>query len=88
MLGGALGSILTGVFAQSWIAGLDGTVISPGWVDGNFIQVPYQIMAVIVTAFWSFTGSYILLFVIDKIPGLRMRQCGKYRAFANHVRSR
>lgn len=74
--GGALGSILTGIFAQQWIAGLDGTTISPGWVDGNFIQVPYQMLAITVTAVWSFVVSYILLFIIDRIPGLQLRACG------------
>lgn len=35
-IGGFLGNILTGIFAQKWIAMLDGSVISGGAIDGNW----------------------------------------------------
>ncbi|KAJ3012342.1 hypothetical protein HKX48_006328 [Thoreauomyces humboldtii] len=72
-VGGYVGGILTGVFAQKWIAALDGSVIEGGWLDGNFIQVGYQLAASTTIAAWSFFVSLILLFLIDKIPGMHIR---------------
>lgn len=42
-VGGFVGSLLTGIFAEKYIPALDQTVISGGWLDGNWIQVPYQL---------------------------------------------
>ncbi|KAI8917260.1 hypothetical protein PhCBS80983_g03336 [Powellomyces hirtus] len=72
-VGGVVGGILTGVFARKWIAGLDGAVIEGGWVDGNFIQVGYQLAGCVTIAAWAFFVSLIILFVIDKIPGFHIR---------------
>ena len=41
--GGFVGNVLTGIFAQKWVARLDGTEIDGGWVEGNWIQVAYQL---------------------------------------------
>ncbi|RKO89493.1 ammonium transporter AmtB-like domain-containing protein [Blyttiomyces helicus] len=65
-LGGFLGNILTGVFAQKWIGELDGTTIDGGWVEKNWRQVG-------AIAAWSFVVSMILLAVINKITGLHIR---------------
>ncbi|KAJ3145363.1 hypothetical protein HDU89_007116 [Geranomyces variabilis] len=72
-VGGYVGGILTGVFAEKWIATLDGSTINGGWVDGNFIQVGYQLAGSTTIAAWSFCMSIIILFIIDKIPGLHIR---------------
>jgi Amt family ammonium transporter len=72
-VGGVLGCILAGVFAQGSIGHLDDAIFSVGWVDGNFIQVPYQIAAACAAAAWSFVISIILLYIINKIPGLHLR---------------
>lgn len=43
-IGGVVGNILTGIFAQASIAEADGfTVIRGGWLDGNWIQLGYQL---------------------------------------------
>jgi Amt family ammonium transporter len=42
-IGGLVGSILTGIFAQKYIPALDQAVIPGGWLDGNWIQVGYQL---------------------------------------------
>ncbi len=42
-VGGFVGSLLTGIFAQKYIPALDQTTIPGGWLDGNWIQVPYQL---------------------------------------------
>jgi Amt family ammonium transporter len=73
-VGGIVGNILTGVFAQKWVANLDGfTVINGGWLDGNWIQVPYQIADSAAGLGWSFTVTYLILFIMNKIPGLSIR---------------
>ncbi|KAJ3296856.1 hypothetical protein HK104_001098 [Borealophlyctis nickersoniae] len=72
-MGGVLGNLLTGVFAQKWIAGLDGGVIEGGWLEGNWRQLGYQAAGTAVIAVWSFVISYLLLFIINFIPGLHIR---------------
>lgn len=43
-IGGYVGSILTGLFAADYVAGLDGvTVIPGGWVNGHWVQLGYQL---------------------------------------------
>lgn len=80
-VGGFIGCILTGIFAQKWLGDLDKymlsinfSVASPGGlIDGNPIQLAYQILAALSIASYSFFGSYAILTVIDKIPGLELR---------------
>jgi Amt family ammonium transporter len=42
-------------------------------LDGNFIQVPIQLAAIVTVSVWSFVVTYIILVVINKIPFLRLR---------------
>ena len=43
-IGGIIGNILTGLFAQASVAGFDGTTEIPGgWLDHHYIQLGYQI---------------------------------------------
>ncbi|KAF8929948.1 ammonium transporter AmtB-like domain-containing protein [Dissophora ornata] len=73
-VGGIVGNILTGVFAQASIAGLDGvTVIPGGWLDGNWIQVGYQLADSTAGMTWSFVVTYLILVIMNKIPGLNLR---------------
>ncbi|RIB20969.1 ammonium transporter 1 [Gigaspora rosea] len=73
-VGGLVGNILTGIFAQKSIAALDGfTVIPGGWLDGNFIQLGYQLADSAAGLSYSFVMTYIILFIMDKIPGLSLR---------------
>ena len=65
---------MTGIFAQKWIGALDRSTIDGGWIDGNFMQMVYQIIASLVTAVYSFFGTWALLYLINKIPGLHLRQ--------------
>ncbi|GAU96647.1 hypothetical protein RvY_08065 [Ramazzottius varieornatus] len=71
---GVLGMIFTGIFAQKWIGQLDGTTLRGGWVDHHWMQVPYQLVAAASVAAWSAAVTFILLFVINKIPGLHLRE--------------
>lgn len=43
-IGGMIGCVTTGIFAQSSIAGLDGvTEIPGGWIDHHWVQLGYQV---------------------------------------------
>ncbi|KAL2916535.1 ammonium transporter [Polyrhizophydium stewartii] len=82
-VGGFLGNVLTGIFAQKWIGLLDGTAINGGWVDGNWVQVGYQVGGSVAIAAWSFFVSFVLLYAIDKIPGLKPALGEESYAFAS-----
>jgi Amt family ammonium transporter len=75
--GGTLGAILTGFFAASVINpiyGKDaaGINIPTGAIDGHWSQILNQLAGVGVSWGISIAGTLILLFVVDKIMGLRV----------------
>lgn len=73
-VGGIVGNILTGVFAQKSIIGLDGTTgIEGGWLEGHWIQVGYQLADSVAGLTYSFFVTLIILLIMDKIPGLSLR---------------
>jgi len=63
--------ILKGVFAEKFYVGDD--FAKGGWLDGNWMQVPYQCMDLIAGFSWSFVVSCVTLFVMNRIPGLQLR---------------
>lgn len=65
-LGGLVGALLTGVFAEKAWGG------ASGLLDGNPRQLLVQIAAVLATAAWSGVASYGLLKLVDKLVGLRV----------------
>lgn len=72
-IGGFYGNVVAGIFAQKWIAELDDMKIDGGWVEGNWMQVPYQLAGSFAGAVWSFCWTYALVFIFQKIPFLRLR---------------
>jgi len=70
--GGTLGAILTGVFATCAINPVYGKGVPTGGVDGHLSQVLNQLAAVGVAWGMSILGTLVLLFVVDKIIGLRL----------------
>jgi Amt family ammonium transporter len=69
-VGGALGAILTGVFASSAINSL-----GKGWLlDGNAHQVVIQFYGVAGTFVYCAIATFIILKVIDIVIGLRVSQ--------------
>jgi ammonium transporter, Amt family len=65
-LGGITGAILTGVFAVEAVGG------KAGALEGNVSQVFVQIYGVLVTIAWSTVASAVILFVIERMIGLRV----------------
>jgi Amt family ammonium transporter len=72
-VGGALGTLLTGVFAAGAISA---TVEMPnglqGLIEGNASQLQIQLIGVVVIGVWCAVASYVLLKIIDLIVGLRV----------------
>jgi ammonium transporter, Amt family len=65
-VGGALGALLTGVFAVEAIGG------TPGLLEGNPGQLLTQLYGVLATVVWSGVISFVLLKAIDATIGLRV----------------
>lgn len=59
---------------RSYIANLDGTEHAPiGWIEGNWVQLGYQLAGTCASFGWSFTMSCIILFLMNLIPGMSLR---------------
>jgi Amt family ammonium transporter len=71
--GGTLGAILTGVFATCAINPVYGKGVPTGGIDGHWSQVLNQLAAVGVSWGISIVGTLVLLFVVDKVVGLRLK---------------
>lgn len=72
-VGGICGNLLTGLFAQASVAGLDGTVIPGGWLDHHYIQLGYQAADCCAAVGYSFVMTSILCWIFHFVPGLRLR---------------
>ncbi len=72
-IGGALGTLLTGVFAT---AAVSVSAAAPagyaGLIDGNPRQVLVQLLAIIVTFAWSGGATFVLLKVVGLLTPLRV----------------
>ena len=73
-VGGFLGALLTGVFAAYAFSGKtpSGTEIH-GMVEGNGHQVVTQLVAAVSAAVYAGVGTIVLVFVVDKLMGFRLR---------------
>jgi Amt family ammonium transporter len=72
-LGGIVGSFLTGVFADHTYSMLDGMTDASGSVNGNGIQIAYQLAGIAAISSYSFIVSAIILLAMKYIPGLSIR---------------
>lgn len=70
-VGGAVGAILTGVFATRTITGGTAAV---GLVDGNAGQLANQCISVLIAAVFAGIGTVIILKALDVVMGLRVNQ--------------
>ena len=72
-VGGTLGAILTGVFCTT-LANSSMTDAMKGVVQGSFGQVTTQIMATLLTWVIGAAVSLVLLKIVDKLVGLRVKE--------------
>jgi Amt family ammonium transporter len=69
-VGGALGAMLTGVFASNAI-----NSVAHGWlIDGNAYQMVLQFYDVAFTFIYCAIGTFIILKIIDMLIGLRVKR--------------
>jgi Amt family ammonium transporter len=74
-IGGATGTLLTGVFAVAALsAGPDAPEGSPGLLEGNARQVLIQLYAVVAVLVWSGLLTYVLLKAINFLLPLRVSE--------------
>ncbi|TFY56916.1 hypothetical protein EVJ58_g7346 [Rhodofomes roseus] len=73
-IGGVVGNVLTGLFAQASVAGFDDIAAIPGgWLDHNYIQLGYQLADSVSGMAYSFVMTTAILWAMHFIPGLRLR---------------
>jgi ammonium transporter, Amt family len=70
--GGTVGAILTGIFANSVINPIFGGGKATGLLEGNAHQVLNQLVGVAIAWSLSIVGTLIILFIVDKLIGLRV----------------
>ncbi|KAH8919236.1 ammonium transporter [Atractiella rhizophila] len=72
-IGGFVGSICTGLFADARVVTFDGTVIDGGWINHHWVQLGYQLATSVAIISYTFVVTSILLIAMDKIPGFSLR---------------
>jgi len=73
-IGGIVGNILTGLFAQASVAHFDGVTIIPGgWLDHHWVQLGWQLADSACGFGYSFVMTTVILWIMHFIPGLRLR---------------
>ncbi len=75
-IGGIWGALATGIFATAAISGFTPPA-GDGLINGHAVQVWTQLRAVIATMGYSFIITYVILKVLDKVPGLGLRASEK-----------
>ncbi len=73
-MGGTLGAILTGFFASSVVNPVFGAGKATGFFEGNYSQVLNQLIGVGLAWTISMVGTLLILFVVDKLIGLRVSE--------------
>ena len=72
--GGTMGALLTGVFASSAINPILGAGKATGMLEGNGRQILNQLIAIGIAWTLSIVGTLVILFVVDKVIGLRVNE--------------
>jgi Amt family ammonium transporter len=67
-IGGIWGCLATGIFTVSAIAGAEGLI------EGSIEQLVIQAISLIGTLVYSGILTFVILFILDKIPGLGLRE--------------
>jgi Amt family ammonium transporter len=68
-----VGSFLTGIFADAPRRAIDYGLEIAGAINGNPIQIGYNLAGIVAIASYSFVVTSIILLVLKFIPGLGLR---------------
>ncbi|EPE06828.1 ammonium transporter [Ophiostoma piceae UAMH 11346] len=72
-VGGITATIFTGLFAKKEVAAYGGLEIDGGvFFDGNIRQLWIQIAEAVIGFLWAFIGSFVIIALIDCVPGLEV----------------
>ena len=71
-VGGALGTLLAGVFATAAVSASAASPGVAGLLEGNVAQLGAQAIGVVVTVAWCAIGTSIALRIVDAVVGLRV----------------
>ena len=72
-IGGIVGNLLTGIFAErKWPMLSNQTIKFTGLIEGGDV-LKWQIAASIACFLWSFVMTCIILAIINRIPGLSLK---------------
>lgn len=74
-MGGIIGLLFNGLFAETEITALDGinTAIPGGWLDHNWKQLYIQVAYICAACAYTFVMTALIAKAIDIIPGCRLR---------------
>lgn len=73
-IAGMVGLIFNGIFGSATVIGYDNvTDHAGGWIDHNWKQLYIQIVYILATTAYLAGVTAVLCFVINKIPGLKLR---------------
>ncbi|KAK4687861.1 ammonium transporter, Amt family, partial [Tremellales sp. Uapishka_1] len=73
-ISGIVGVLMTGLFAQASVSANDGfSDIPGGWLDRHWVQLGKQVAWAAVGISWTFVVTYVIMFVINLIPGCHFR---------------
>ncbi|PWN43558.1 Rh-like protein/ammonium transporter [Ceraceosorus guamensis] len=74
-VGGVVGNMMTGFFAQKQLAALDGVTEFAGgaFIDGHWKQIGIQLADSVAATVWAFVITFILAAIVGHIPGLHWR---------------
>jgi Amt family ammonium transporter len=70
--GGTVGALLTGIFATSAVNPIYGKGVPTGAIEGHWGQILNQLAGVGIAWGISIVGTLILLFLVDRVMGLRV----------------
>lgn len=73
-VGGTIGALLTGIFAQEAINPIFGAGKAVGGLDGHWSQIGNQLVGVLIAWGFALVGSIVLLKITDMITGIRVSE--------------
>jgi Amt family ammonium transporter len=73
-VGGTVGALLTGVFAQGVINPIFGAGKPVGGLDGHWAQIGNQLVGILIAWGFAVVGTLVLLKITDMITGLRVSE--------------
>ncbi|ANB11033.1 ammonium permease MEP3 [Sugiyamaella lignohabitans] len=73
-MAGIIGLLFNGLFAETWIIGLDGVTVHPGgWMSHNWKQLYKQFAYLCACMGYCFVVTLLICYAVNYIPGCHLR---------------